>query len=393
MLRNLSRLTLLVIPLVLSACKPGEDEGNADDETGDTGDTGSEQYGDPCPPTDVTLDESACTALPTDYVPGAEDAYMACISDGGTYQTLAGTPGAAARIEAFEQIVDLLWTDTAPTSDDFLAARVQYEIAEGLSSRVDRREDLHYPPIPMAEWDAGLDADKQCGNMELAAMYPDRCAGPSKIRPAINQAFIDGIMGNGDPNVNAAIIKANLIWFIALSSYKESYSCFQIAGEDCDASWGYFSGGAQLDGALLGLGRMVNEYSPNAAKRVFDGLLAVRCVRDIYPEDTYPASPVDPLPAEGAALFDTAWEQLDQALFRSVAVVLRQHVASQDSCGDSATANWTFVQVLGGYLNHEAGMRDSAAASELDTLYALDEPTPEDTARIIELLDQVFPCP
>jgi hypothetical protein len=247
MLRNLSRLTFLVIPLVLSACNAGEDEGNADDETGS--DTGSEQVGDPCPPTDVTLDESACTMLPTDYVPGADDGYMACISDGGTYQALEGVPGAAARIQAFEEIIDLLWTDTAPTTDDFLAARMQYEIDEGLSSRVDRREDLHYPEIPMAEWDMGLEPDKQCGSTDLAAAYPDRCAGPSKLRPALNQAFIDGIEGNGDPNVNAAIIKANLIWFSALSSYKESFSCFQIGGGDCDAAWGYFNGAVQSDGA------------------------------------------------------------------------------------------------------------------------------------------------
>jgi hypothetical protein len=392
MLRPLTRLTSLILPIALVACTPGEDDGNADDGTAETGDTGT-PAGDPCPPTAATLDESACTALPSDYVPGADDAYAACISDGGSYETLAGTPGAAARIEAFEQIIDLLWTDTAPTKEDFIAARMQYEIDEGLSSRVDRREDLHYPEIPMAEWDMSVEDDKQCTVTELAEMYPDRCIGPSKLKPAINQAFIDGIEGNGDPNVNAAIIKANLVWFIALSSYKEAYSCFQIAGEDCDASWGYFTGGAQIDGALLGLSRMVNGYSPNAAERVFDGILAVRCVRDLYPEDMYPANPVDPLPPDGAALFDTAWEQLDQALFRGVAVVLRQHVASQDSCGDTATANWTFVQILGGYLSHEAAMRDSAASAELDGIYAMDTPTPDDVARAIELIDQVFPCP
>ena len=271
----------------------------------------------------------------TDFVPGADDDFMACISDGGTYEAIEGVPGAAARIEAFEEIIDLLWTGTAPTQDDFVAARMQYEIDEGLSSRVDRREDLHYPEIPMGEWDMSVEADKQCTVAALAEMYPDRCVGPSKLRPTLNQAFIDGIEGNGDPNVNAAIIKANLIWFISLSTYKESYSCFQIGGGDCDAAWGYYNGAAQSDGAHIGFGKMVQEYSPNAAQRIFDGILGVRCVRDLYPEDMYPANAVDPLPADGAVLFEQAWEQLDQALFRGVAVVLRQHVASQDSCGDN----------------------------------------------------------
>ena len=147
---------------------------------------------------------------------------------------------------------------------------------------------------------------------------------------------------------------------------------------------------SSLQGSLLS---RVDRDLHDAAQRIFDGILAVRCVRDLYPEEMYPANPVDPLPADGAMLFDQAWEQLDNALFRGVAVVLRQHVASQDTCGDTAVANWTFVQTLGGYLNHEVGMRDSAAASELQSIYDLDAPTADDTARVIELLDQVFPCP
>lgn len=392
MLRTFTRITSLILPLALAACTPGEeDEGNADaDETGETGETGDEAA-EPCEPVVEELDESACTALPTDYVPGAEDDYAACVSDGGTYELVSDPPGTISRVEAYEQIAALLWNNGTPTSEDFAMARMAFEIDEGLASRVDRREDLHYPEIPMAEWDPGLDPDKQCSNTELAAAYPDRCVGPSILRPMVNQAFIDGIEGNGDPNVHAATIKAALLWFLYISPYKEAATCFSAKGADCDSAWAYFTGGAQLDGALIGLAKEVEPFSPNTNSRVFDGLLAIRCVRDLYPEDMFPGG--TPLPAEGQALFDAAWEQLDEASHRALATVLRQHAAAQDSCGGAAAANWQFVRVTGQALQREASERDAAASTELDGLYALDEPTPEDAARVIELIDQVFPCP
>jgi hypothetical protein len=315
------------------------------------------------------------------------------VSDGGTYELVVGPPGAAARIEAFEEIAALLWSDTAPTMDDFAMARTFYEIDEGLSSRVDRREDLHYPEIPMDEWDPGLESDKQCANAMLAEAYPDRCVGPSKIRPLINQAFVDGIEGTGDPNVNAARIKAGLLWFIYLSTYKESYSCFTISGEDCDAAWGYWTGGAQIDGDLIGMAQMVQAISPNAGQHIFDGLLAVRCVRDLYPEEDYPPAPIFPLTGADLDLFNTAWEQLDQGLHRGMAVVLRQHAEAQDSCGDSAAANWEFIKIIGGWLVREATERDSAAGAELDALTQLDTATPEDITALIGIIDTVFDCP
>jgi hypothetical protein len=392
-MRTFTRITSLILPLALAACTPGEDDGNADDtgETGETGDGDGDPMADPCDPAVEALDESACTALATDYVPGADDDYAACVSDGGTYELVSDPPGTIARIEAYEDIAELLWNGGVPTSEDFAMARMFFEIDEGLASRVDRREDLHYPEIPMAEWDPGLDPDKQCSNTELATAYPERCVGPSTLRPLINQAFIDGIEGNGDPNVNAATIKAGLLWFLYTSPYKEAFTCFSAKGADCDSAWAYYTGGAQLDGELLGFAGAVEPSNPNTHSRMFDGLLAVRCVRDLYPEDTFPAGM--PLPAEGQALFDAAWEQLDEASHRALATVLRQHAAAQDSCGGAAAANWTLVSILGQALQREAAERDAAASSELDGLYAIAEPTPEDVAQVVTLIDQVFPCP
>jgi hypothetical protein len=51
------------------------------------------------------------------------------------------------------------------------------------------------------------------------------------------------------------------------------------------------------------------------------------------------------------------------------------------------------VSILGQALQRAAAERDAAASSELDGLYAIAEPTPEDVAQVVTLIDQVFPCP
>src|SRR5690606_290749 len=241
--RQLSTASLLSLSLALSACRSDDDP--HDEHGGETGDGDGDVAGDPCEPAGDAVDESACAALDTDYTPSNSDGdmYPACISDGGAYELVDSPPGTIARIEAYDQIAALLWENGAPTADDFTMARSAYELDEGLGSRVDRREDLHYPGIPMAEWDPGLDPDKQCSNESLAAAYPDRCVGPAQLRPLINEAFIAGMSGDGDPNVHAARIEAGLVWFSYLSVYKEAYTCTHTP-KDCDSSWAYYAGGA-----------------------------------------------------------------------------------------------------------------------------------------------------
>jgi hypothetical protein len=64
-----------------------------------------------------------------------------------------------------------LWRNAAsPTGDDFISARDDYSAAQGLGSRVERRQDIHYPEVP------GNDKFS-CSDPTVAAQYPDRCAG------------------------------------------------------------------------------------------------------------------------------------------------------------------------------------------------------------------------
>lgn len=392
--RHPSLASLLFLSLALSACRSDDDpQDEQGDETGD-GDGDGDVVGDPCDPADDAVDESGCAALDSDYTPSNSDGdmYPACISDGGVYELVDAPPSTIARVEAYDQIAALLWENGAPTADDFTMARSLYELEEGLGSRVDRREDLHYPEIPMAEWDPGLDPDKQCSNETLAESYGDRCVGPAKMRPLINEAFIAGMSGDGDPNVHAARIEATLAWFFYLSVYKEAYTCTHTP-KDCDSSWAYYAGGAQADGALIGFAEFVNRYSPTTHQRIFDGVLAVRCFRDLYSIDDYPT--YADLPADGQQLFDMAWEQLDDALARGFAITLRQHLLAHDDeqCSAATEANWAFVQIVGEALDRELRERDDAAADELLGIYELTAPATEDVERAVELIDQVIDCP
>jgi hypothetical protein len=383
---------LLTLTLVtsLAACRTDDDPID-DDGTGDT--TGDVAAGEPCDPADDPVDESACMPVATDYLPMDSDAdpYPACISDGGVYELVSDPPGSIARIEAGETIADLLWRNGAPSRDDFTAARAAYDIEQGLGSRVERRDDLHYPEIPEAEWDPGLDPDKQCANTENAMKYPDRCVGPAQLRPLINEAFVAGMSGEGDPNVHAARIEAALLWFSYVSVYKETYTCTS-APQDCDSGWAYYTGGAQADGDVIGFAKVVREYSPTAHQRIFDGILAVRCFRDLYSNEDYPT--YADLPAEGQELFDMAWEQVDDAIARGFTVALRQHLLAHDDaqCGEALDANWAYVQIVGNALDREVRERDAAVADELKAIYALTEPTTTEIERAVELLDQVIPC-
>ena len=387
--RHSSLASVLFITLALSACRSDDDpmaESGDGDGDGDVG-------GEPCDPADDPVDEATCMTLPSDYMPSDSDSdtYPACISDGGVYELVDAPPGTIARIEAYDEIAALLWENGAPTREDFTDARAAYELEEGLGSRVDRREDLHYPEIPMEEWDPGLDPDKQCSNDDLASTYSDRCVGPAKMRPIINEAFIAGMSGEGDLNVHAARIEAALTWFFYLSVYKEAYTCTHTP-KDCDSSWAYYAGGAQADGALIGFAELVNRYSPTTHQRIFDGVLAVRCFRDLYSIDDYPT--YADLPADGQQLFDAAWEQLDDALARGFAVSLRQHLLAHDDeqCSEATAANWAFVQIVGEALDREVRERDAAVADELLAIYELETPTTDDLEQAADLLDQVIPC-
>lgn len=365
----------------------------AETEDPDTTDTDPSTTGPGGCPQDIdfgTPDLGACGPLDSDFTPEASPDYPECVSDGGEWVLVEDPPSSAARVVAYEDIIDLLRSGSTPTADDFTAARTIYATENGLESRVLRREDLHYPPIPEEDQDPGVTFDRQCTVGENATNYPDRCVGPAKIQPIVDEAFAAGMTGEGDPNVHAAVIDAAIQWFLWVSIYKESASCI-LAPADCDSHWAYYNG-ATAQGEQIGLAANLVAIDPAIDEAIFNGMLAIRCWRDLYPADGDPA--FEDLGPNGEAMFYSAHEQLDNAAWYGWARLVREHLELQPAvCDSEADANWAFIQVAGPVLDPEAETRDGDAAGTLAALWANDAPTVEDLEAGIAAIDAAFPCP
>ncbi|MCX4246378.1 hypothetical protein [Paraliomyxa miuraensis] len=391
MTTRLLHLSVLCSTALLLAACPGDDTGSDGTESAESGSADSTGTGGDCVPSDEeipALDESACTLAANDYTPtvngSADDVWPACVNDDGDYHPLEA-PGAAARVEAWEMIRSIFAAGLTP--EDFTAAREQYALDQGIESRTVRREDVHYPNIPEAEQDPGVDFDKQCTIEANVMNYPDRCAGPAKIAPIINEAFMAGQTGEGDPAVHAARIDAAIGWFMYLSVIKEAtFSCPRAEkGADCDSSWAYYNG-ATGRANPLGFGGDVMDVSPMSNERVFDGIAAMKCFRDTQPADM-DSDTSDPLYGYG-------YDQLDRANNHAAAVVLRDRLGRQlPLCGSEADANWAWVQTFGQGLIKPAQDADSGQAATLTALLENDAPTPADIQAGVVALDALFPCP
>ena len=343
----------------------------------DGGVDGGTSSGTFCDPTPVFAENvSACQTLPTDYTPrvsnSSTDTWPACISDPGTFTPINPNISSIARITAFEDIAALLWRDGGvPSPQDFIDARVAYAIDQGLDSRVQRREDLHYPAAPSA-----------CSTAGIPAQYPDRCAGPAKLLPVLNAAFARGAQGE-TPRIQAARIEASLVWFLYLSSLSEVVSC-TIRPQDCDSCWAYYTGGTTRD-APLGLARMVRAVGPETHDRAYDATLAVRCWRNLDNETGV---------ATDLTRRDLAFEQLDRALLRGLALLLRQRVTELScSTGEVREARFAFLTTLGPLLDRAARQRSVGNADILTRESGRGSAAEVDVAALTAALDALFPCP
>lgn len=381
---------LITLALLISGCPADDDDGNDTNNDSGSEEAGSETGA--CEPMTANVpqpNEGACGPLATDYTPGADDDFPACGNDNGTWTVILEEPPAAAtRVEAFETIRMLLRGGTTPSPDDFVAARMTYALEEGIESRVVRREDLHYPEIDAADQMAGVDFDKQCSVASNVAKYPDRCVGPAKIAPIINEAFDAGMAGEGDANVHAARLEAAMAWFFYVSSYKEASSCVRFP-EDCDAQHGYYDGDRPRE-SPIGIAKDVNDISPLAHIAIEDGIYGIGCWRDLQRD----AVLWEDFTPDEQQLFLQVHEQQDNALHYGFARIVRDRLEKHPmACGSEADASWAYIQIAGAVLDHEAGERDATNAAILSALWTNDAPTLADIEAGINALDAVFPCP
>jgi hypothetical protein len=387
---NRSHRPLLVTWLcvaALSACGDDADTGAAGSGGSDAPDAGGSGSGgaggegggggsggatcEPRDPSD-TPDPGTCEAAATDYAPCTDDGWDACISDDGEYHSIEATISTIARVEAFEAISDLLFDPTRdPTSDDFLAARLLYQEEEGLDSRVVRRYDPHFD-VP-----DGTD----CTLPDAPAMEPDYCVGPAKLQPILLDAFNAGIMGE-DPRGQAGRIEGALLWFLYVSTAKESLTCTEVA-KDCDSAYAYYTGGAKAPGGIA-LARRVREVDVYAHDRAWDGLLAVRCWRDLDDAEV----------ATDAALRDRARAQYDRAVLDGVAAIVRDALErTADTTAAAQSYHWRLAATLGQALDRAMREHSVAMADALADALAGEAAAAADLDGAIAAIDAVFDCP
>lgn len=352
----------------------GNDDGGGTDDAGTTdGGGGDGGTGELCMPATFPPDPGSCAAMANDYSPGDDDAWDACISDDGRYHNVEPTISSSARVMAFEEIGTMLFTPEAdPTSDAFLMARTIYQESEGLDSRVVRRYDPHF------EVPDGTD----CTMAGVPSMYPGYCVGPARMQPLLLEALNGGIAGT-DPRKNAARVEAALLWFLAISTYKESLTCTTTA-KDCDSSYAYYTGGEPAR-CGIGLARYVAEVDAYAHDRAWDGLLAVRCWRDLDGGDV----------AMDLVMRDRAREQYDRAVQDGLAAILRDRLEKMaGGAGAERDYYHAFAQVLSTPVVEEMERRGNATeAANLAAEMAELDPATVDATAAIAAIDAVYDCP
>jgi hypothetical protein len=243
-----------------------------------------------------------------------------------------------------------------------------------------------------------------CRCLDVAAANPAHCVGPALLQPVVVSALNQGITGDpSEPSrVYAARAEAALAWMLYQSSYKESLSCEEDLG-DCDSAWAYYTGGREREDGL-GLARLVRALEPETHARIWDGLLAVRCWRDL--DDAIPPARVD--------LQARARSQKDRALLRGMVVAITERLrAFRSSTGPAQQAHLAWLRTLLGRIpahtltdgtntfpvaeqpalfDRSLRVIDPASADFVAAEIAR-EPSMIDVDGIAARLDAAYPCP
>lgn len=324
---------------------------------------------------------ATCSCSNDDYAPrynaSKNDTWPTCVSDSGTFKLIgASAPAAAARTAAFDTMATKLWRKgTAPTSADFTSARDDYSVMEGIGSRVARRQDVHYPEL------SGPDKFA-CTDATVAAANPDRCAGPAKLKPIVDDAFAQGIAGT-KPIVQSARLEAALLWFFYLSIGSEVWTCSFDDIEDCDAAWGYFNG-AHDRGQPAGFAAYVKTLHQETYERGFDAILAERCWRDLD----------QAMPSLCSDFYKRAETQVDKAMTRGMALILRDRITKLPTLtGENQEAALAFINIIGGLMDRAARAID---VSKADALKAQTSATTAGAVNVTaaqSAIDALFACP
>jgi hypothetical protein len=390
----------------------------------------------------ITLDATpvVCTARLSDYQPRAtmmsHDVWPVCRSDNNRFQPFTTDQiNAEQRVINFElmninpePIRDAMGNTVAParplaffdanrdpSREEFVGVAAYYASAgamSGLVERFSRRPDEHYPQPASAVINpaTGEYDDRWCGTEANWMTARDYCVGPATLRPWMTSSLAAGSAGGmGIPmRVHAARIEAALLYLFYASTYKESLSCVSDVA-DCDSSWGYYTGGADRNAqAQRGFARYVRDADVETHQRVWDGLLAVHCWRELDGGlMTMPPVAANPMMRERAR------DQLDRALNRGMVLVtvarLRALATSLEGTDMSrraaAAAHQGFVDVVGPLFaraletwvssRYAEGMSRAGSGPVTATVAALRRPSlsAAEARLAADTLSTVFACP
>jgi hypothetical protein len=365
------------------------------------------------PPSDVP---SAPVCMPgaTEFQPRSMAARVApwnmCpmgVPNADTWVAFAMDINAANRVQTID-VLDRPGALFDPTRDpapmEFINADMIFQ-SNGVAARFQRRPDEHYGPAPGIPLDAAY--QDFCRNAANAMANRDYCAGPNFLNPVYVAGITAGMSGMPAPSrIHAARIQAAYYWWAYLSIYKESLTCAPVVA-DCDASFGYFSGGAARNAMTqYGLGRALlalGDPGRAAFDRIWDGLLAVRCWRD---QDGGRAVP--PANATNAMLREQARNQLETAITRGMALLIQARLRAFASTEGNAMraaerqAHAAWLGVIGPllaraievwvparYPNSNAMVRARAMAA----LARGEMISSAEAGRTASDLEAIFPCP
>jgi hypothetical protein len=381
-----------------------------------------------------------CSVRPSDYQPRAammsHDVWPVCRSDNNRFQPFTTDQiNAEQRVINFElmninpePIRDAMGNMVAParpmaffdanrdpSREEFVGVAAYYASAgamSGLVERFSRRPDEHYPQPQgvLINPATGEYNGRWCGTEANWMMARDYCVGPATLRPWMTSSLAAGSAGGmGVPmRVHAARIEATLLYLFYASIYKESLSCVSSVA-DCDSAWGYYTGGADRDAQTQrGLARYIRDADSETHQRVWDGLLAVHCWRELDGGlMTMPPVATNPMMRERAR------EQLDRALNRGMVLVtlarLRALASSLEATDMSrraaAAAHQGFVDVVGPLFaraletwvpsRYADGIGRAGSAAVTGTIAALRRPalTAAEARLAADTLSTVFACP
>jgi hypothetical protein len=134
----------------------------------------------------------------------------------------------------------------------------------------------------------------------------------------------------------------------------------------------------------LGLSRLVREVDPYAHDRAWDGVLAVRCWRDLDDAET----------ASDFELRERARTQYDLAVIDGVAALVDDRLERLSTADGAEREHYFgFIGVLGQALDHAARARDEDHADTLRAAVEADSPDAIDVDAARAAIAALFECP